>query len=86
MKIPKKVKIGGIVFKINYVQDFQKLGETDLAKKIITIKQMEPEAMQQTFLHELFHAINSEIGEVEVEFLCQMFYAIVVDNPKIFLK
>lgn len=86
MKIPKTIKVGGIIYTIEYDRDLMKLGETNLAKKTITIRQMEKEAMKQTFIHELFHAFNSEIGEVEVEFLCQMLFGVIVDNPGIFSK
>lgn len=87
MKIPKKVKVGGLVFKVKIVEELDKLGESDLSTKTISIRKMkQKQGMEQTFIHELFHAMNSEVSEIEVEMFCQMLYAIIIDNPGIFTK
>ncbi len=84
MNIPKKIKVGGIVWKIKIIKDLDKLGESNLATKTISLREMNQQGMEQTFIHELFHTMNSEVSEIEVEMFCQMLYGIIIDNPKIF--
>lgn len=85
MRIPGKIKIGGIIYKIKIVDDMKdKAGEYDSSKQTIFICKAKQGSMEVTLLHEILHAINNEMGEVETEFLAQALYQVIKENPKIF--
>ena len=85
MKIPKKLKIGGHIYKVVFQKQTDlaenDCGKTDRAKGIIAIDtnliQSEKEA---TLIHEIIHIINAEYKEVEVDFLAQAIYAVLKEN------
>ena len=87
MQIPDKIKIGGITYDIKLVDNLvDKCGEFDLSKLNITIEKASQEAMELTFIHEILHAINNEVKEIEIEFYAQALYQIIKDNPKLFME
>lgn len=89
MTIPKKVKVGGLTYKVIIVGEIDggdSAGEIDTKDLIIKIAMAKPDAMHQAFLHELFHAINFEKTQEEVEFLSISLHQVIKDNPKIFLS
>jgi hypothetical protein len=64
MKIPKKIKIGGQVFKIQYVT-MENWGETHFDEKIIKINKKlldQPLDLFNTLAHEMVHATFSVSG------------------------
>lgn len=66
MKIPKKIKIGPHTYKIKYQKGMSKnhsvLGQTRMLDGVIAI---DPEQIQtqleDTFIHEILHAINMQV-------------------------
>lgn len=85
MIIPKKIKIGGMIYRVKIVNDLKdSAGEYNGSTLELSIGNAKPDSMFVTFLHEIIHAINSEIGEVETEFLAQALCQVIKDNPKIF--
>ena len=92
MKIPDKVKIGGITYKVEITEMFvggsDRQGECDPANTIIRVRPGNEDNMWLTFLHELFHAINffrgifgDEHDEREIESMAQALAMIISDNP-----
>jgi hypothetical protein len=88
MQIPKKIKIGGRLYSIFIVSeddfDDKSAGEIATDKGWIKIVQGQKSFIEQTLLHELFHAINTQLSEETIEFLAQAWYQIMIDNPGIF--
>jgi hypothetical protein len=90
MKIPKSIKIGGATYKIVYSKAFddgkQQYGEIDYTKRLITLRKCE--AIDHIFLHEvvhgMFHFIQKEQNEEEVDRLAQVLLSVIVDNPNLF--
>lgn len=85
MKIPKKLKIGGHVFKIKEVDEVGKdpntAGECDIDKLEIRLRKgQEQSAKEVTLFHEIIHTLNWEYEEKEVEFLANSLYAVLKDN------
>ncbi len=90
MIIPKGLKIGGHNITINIREldssDDSGMRQMRKNKDVIVIDTDLPRSQQEaTLLHEIFHVINIELDEKEVEFLAQAFYQIIADNPP-FLK
>lgn len=90
MKIPKTVKIGPFDYSIKMVKVLENMGEThndDLAIKLN--KALKAQVMEETFVHELCHAINHvycnrELDEGEIRQLSLGVYQVFKDNG--FLK
>lgn len=84
MKFPTQLKILGHIFKVQLVdpEDIEKsMGEQNNARNIIRIRKDIPkDQVYVTLIHEILHCINDELKEVEVEFLAQTLYAVLVDN------
>lgn len=87
MIIPKKVKVGGLIYTVVVVDKIDRenteAGLIETEKQLITIQKGKPDFMRVTLLHELIHALNMEIEDKDIEFLAQGFYQIIKDNPKI---
>lgn len=82
MKIPKRVKIGGINYIISDKHDLDNWGQVCYADQIIHLKSsLSPQQKEMTFLHEVLHAIISDralddrINEEMVENLGAGLYA-----------
>ena len=88
MQIPKKVKVGGLMYSVTLkdeVASGEASGQMDTAKLEIEIdKKMKRGAQEITFLHEILHAINNEMKETDIEYLAQSLYQVIIDNPSIF--
>jgi len=83
MKIPKEIKIGGHLYKIDITknEEFPSCGRLDRSKGIISIKNsLIQSEKEETLIHEIFHAINNEINETLLESLAQQLYAVLKDN------
>lgn len=93
MKIPKKVKVGGIVYRVKEVNRINRIDDDGKTvglwvpseSTIYIDKNIEEQMKERYFLHELFHAIfehcNIEQAEDKVELLSTAFYMVVKDNP-----
>ena len=85
MKIPKKVKISGRVYQIEFQKETDIIandcGKNSRIKGLIAI---DADLMQSekelTFFHEIIHLLNGEIEEVECEWLATAMYAFLKDN------
>lgn len=97
MKIPKKVKIGGTVYKVKEVDRINRFDNSDdhyiglWVEEEATIyldKNVEIQIEEKCFLHELLHGIfdhcNIEQDEGEVRLLENALYMVIKDNPGIF--
>lgn len=91
MKISKKVKIGALTWKVLLKKNdpgTTRCGSTDVKKIIIEIdSDMDKRAQEITFVHELIHAINTEVmDEITTEYFSLSLYQIIQENPGIFNK
>lgn len=87
MNIPNKLKVGGLTYSIeiaNSIDDEDCAAFIDIQKLKIKVEKADPAAMQHNFIHEMIHAINSEIPEETVEYMAMLLYQIIVDNPLLF--
>lgn len=90
--IPKSVKVGGVTYNVKLVEYLpheevgNKWGECDYQRSTIKIWEgLSPEKKEQTFIHELTHAIAHEAGiDEQDEDLINRFalvaYQVVKDN------
>ena len=96
MKIPKKIKIGGKIYK---VEETDRLnlgsanysGEIDYMALVIRIVPAAQQKMEADFLHEMLHGIFDHLGysehdEKKIDELAHALYMVIQDNPKIFEK
>ena len=90
LKIPKTVKVGGTVFKVIYPYAFRE-GSDDRGQvywdscEIRVQKAEDPQVEEQTFMHELLHAIqatyNGDVLEDNItERMAQGLYQVIKDN------
>lgn len=91
MQIPTKIKIGGFRYKVITCaeEDDKKLpknaaGIFDPEKGFLALRKGFEPYMFETLLHEILHAINSEIEEETIEYLAQALYQVIADNPSVF--
>lgn len=94
MKIPKKVKIGGITYTVRIVDHRQiennNVGKISPVKAEILIAECNRQQMAATLLHEVVHGILYQLGQTEehdeqaVEALSGALHALIVDNPEMF--
>ena len=77
----KEIKIGGLVYKIEYKDLEEEMGKTYYSKQLIEIDNNQTKEQQElTLWHEIWHAKNNQRSEVEVESLAQDVYQIIKDN------
>lgn len=77
----KEIKIGGLVYKIEYKDLEEEMGKTYYSKQIIEIDNNQTKEQQElTLWHEIWHAKNNQRSEIEVESLAQDVYQIIKDN------
>ncbi len=64
MIIPNSFTLAGMKWKVKYEEIAGEHGRTDLTKYVITIHPKYPQPiMEQTFCHELVHAIKFTMGD-----------------------
>lgn len=88
MNIPKKVKIGGITYKVvladNWLGSGYDDGETcwrEPRGNVIYINsELTPEARDVVFLHEALHAMNGSMDHEFLDSLAQQLYQFLSDN------
>jgi hypothetical protein len=94
MKIPNKVKIGGLTYKIKMV-DMVSLGPNyigccDYKASVIEIaKDMDAQKQEETLIHEMVHAMMEHAGykeqdEEAVHRTATAFHMLIKDNPGMF--
>ena len=93
MKIPKKVKIGGLTYTVEITDNLflgaaNYCGEITYDTLMIRVKPQAKEKMEADFLHEVMHGIFNFLGleqdERHIEEIAQALYALIVDNPEMF--
>jgi hypothetical protein len=93
MKIPKQVKIGGMVYDISTPEHLAigpgYSGEIDWERLTISVRPAARRKMEADFMHEIVHAIWDNLGyhehdEKHIEELARAFYALIQDNPEVF--
>jgi len=96
MQIPKEIKIGGKVYKVEQTnkldlgsQNYS--GEIDYVNLIIRICPNSRGKMGADFLHEMIHGIYEFLGysnhdEKKIDELANALYMVIQDNPEIFEK
>ncbi len=88
MIIPKKLKIGGHVYKVILDGKIkagtsmgQNCGQLNRFDGMISVnKNLIRTEQEETLFHEIFHAMNNEINEALVESLSQQWYQVLKDN------
>lgn len=88
IRIPTSLKVGGLVYRVEVVDDIGKpaCADTDFQKQRIRVERADPKFMQQAFIHEILHAINGEWNEERVEFLAMSLFQVFQDNPQLFKR
>lgn len=88
MNIPSFIKVGGVTYDVKMVKEIldsdKVAARIDFNKQEILVLEGKPDFIAQAFWHEVFHAINGEMSEVEVEFLSVVMFQIIHDNPHLF--
>ena len=95
MNIPKKIKIGGKIYKVEITKNLD-LGnsncsaEIDYNNLVIRITRQAKQKMECDFIHEIIHAILFHLGysdqnEKKVDELASALYMVIQDNNKMFL-
>ena len=95
MTIPKTLKIGGKIYTVE-ITDQLYLGRAGCTAEVLydeLVIRIAPQAigkMKADLMHEMMHAIYDNLGykeqdEKHIEEIAQALYAVVVDNPKMFV-
>lgn len=81
MKIPAKLKIGAHTYKVQFVGELDKCGATNRDNGTISIaKEMAQSHKEVTLLHEILHALNSELDHTVLDSLAEQLYQVLSDN------
>lgn len=87
MKIPAKIKVGGLWFDVKQVPSDEvddDYGTASSSKQTIKLnKELPQDVKELTFLHEILHCINGEMEEKEVEFIAFGLFQVLKDNKLI---
>jgi len=93
MKMPDKVKIGGLTYAVNLTDVLHNGagfdGEIHYDKCEIRIRPQGEARMQLILCHEVLHGVYEHLGysnhdEKQIDELARALYALVVDNPELF--
>ncbi len=94
MKVPSKVKIGGLTYDVietdNITLGLEYNAEILYSSLKINLRPMAEQQKQRTFLHEVIHGIFDNLGytggndEKHVDELAGALYALIIDNPDMF--
>lgn len=94
MKIPEKVKVGGITYSVKTSDRLQlgndAIAEIDFNKATIEIwSDIDEQVARRALLHEIVHAIYSNLGysthdEKQIDELAGALYQVIVDNEEVF--
>jgi len=88
MNIPKQIKIGGLTYRVDIVENIEDgvVGKIYYKDLVIKVEKSNVDFMALTFWHEVFHAMNSQLDHVSVEFFAQSVTQLLKDNPALFAK
>lgn len=88
MQIPKRLKIGGHTFTVQFVDKIppdDAFGVVHQSKLLIELRNNLPlSQLESTFIHEILHAINYNLTEEQVEYMANALYQVFKDNKIIF--
>jgi hypothetical protein len=96
MKIPDKVRIGGVDYSVEYVERLISGENTALCGQInydMAVIKIEPNVQDEqgkcrTLLHEIMHGIEHHfklsLSEDEIDNLANGMYMVIKDNPQMF--
>lgn len=94
MKIPKKIKIGGKIYKVETTEKLELgcdyIGECLHNDLIIRVRPtLAKSKMECVFIHEMLHAIYDFLGyighdEKKIDELANALHMVIQDNPNIF--
>lgn len=80
MRIPKQISIGGRRVRVRFV-DMEHVGIADYEKGLILIKKnMKRSAQEATFLHEIFHHMNTTVQHSVLDSLAEQTYQVFRNN------
>ena len=80
MKIPKQLTIGGRKIRVKFV-DMDNVGEADYENGLILIKKgMKRSAQESTFIHEVFHHMNTTMSHSLLDSLAEQTYQVFRHN------
>lgn len=80
MRIPKTVSIGGRKIKVKF-EDMPDLGVADYENGLILIKKgMKRSAQEATFVHEMFHFMNTTMNHSLLDSLAEQTYQVLRVN------
>jgi hypothetical protein len=86
MKIPEKFVVGGFTYKVVFIDKLDCLGQTFADGLEIQLKSdLQPEVLEETFLHEMLHAINHvyccrSMKETDIRQMSLGLYQVQKDN------
>lgn len=88
MKIPRKVKIGGITYQVHIKEDWLGRGEADgqrfydkeMGNSIYIASHLSREAKEVTFIHEALHCMNTTMNHEFLDSLGEQLYQFLRDN------
>ncbi len=92
MRIPKKVKIGGLVYEVVFdakhcVAQSVYGQESAYRQKIFLDPNVPRDRQEETFIHEILHAIDhsfnsnkNRLGEQKVQFISSALYMVLKEN------
>lgn len=94
MRIPKKLKIGGITYAVEQTKNLtlgnaNYSGEIDYLECVIRIVPNNIQKMKADFVHEMVHGVLDHLGytdhdEKKVDEMARALYMIFEDNPEMF--
>ena len=81
MKIPNRLKIGAHIYTVIVTDLETKYGLHDCSSATITIDASLPDSRKgSTLLHEVLHALNSELDHALLDSLSEQIYQVLSDN------
>lgn len=88
LTIPKQLKIGALTYDVEVVKELGDgaVGKIFFKDKKIKLEEGDPDFMALTLMHEILHAMNAEINEVQIEYMAQGFCQVIKDNPTLFSR
>lgn len=92
MKLPNRMKVAGVHYDIELVEDDEKCGSCSYDSLILRVDpRLKVEKQQQVFVHELLHAIFYEAGYTEqdeemIDRVSKVLFQVLKDNDLYFVK
>lgn len=87
MKIPRVLKVGGHYITVTQTEQMVDDADGSWLASDNTIKlkkQLPPTQKEVTLIHEILHCINVSVKEIEIEYLAQALYQVILDNKLVF--